>query len=79
MTSTHFNGVLTLAETDSYADGNGFNDNARSGYSGPRPRLMHISIGSIHILSVSVSGSINEPLNGNIRKKYGDFNERTYY
>ena len=35
-----------------------------SGYSGPRPRLMQISIGSVCILSVlvSVSGSVNEPL-----------------
>ena len=44
-----------------------FNDNARKCYSGPRPRPEQISIGSAHILSVSVSvwvsvsGSVNEP------------------
>ena len=38
-----------------------------SGYIGPRPRPMQIAIGSVHILlvsiSLSVSGSIYEPLN----------------
>ena len=36
----------------------------RSGYSEPRDRLMQISTGSAHILSVSVSvsGSVKEPL-----------------
>ena len=32
-----------------------------SSYRGPRLRPMQISIGSEHILSVSVSGSANEP------------------
>ena len=38
--------------------------NFGSGYSGPKPKLMQISIGSVHILSVSVSvsDSVNEPL-----------------
>ena len=39
-------------------------------FSWPRPRLIHISIGSVHILlvlvsvSISVSDSVNEPYGG---------------
>ena len=45
----------TKAETDSCTNGIEFNDKLGIGYSGRRIRLMHISIGSVHILSVSIS------------------------
>ena len=49
--------VFTLAETeiDSYTDGMGSVIMLGSGYIGPSPRLTQISIGSVHILSASVS------------------------
>ena len=54
---------LILVDTDSYTDRIGFNDNIRKcGYSGPGLRPMQNSIGSVHILLISVSGSVNEPL-----------------
>ena len=55
--------LFTLAETDSYADGIGFNANVWKWLQCPRLRLVQFCIGFVHVLSVSVSvsGSVNEP------------------
>ena len=55
----------TYSETDSYPMELDLMIMLESGYSGPRPKPIQISIGSVHIfsvlVSVSVTGRANEP------------------
>ena len=57
-----FTPTETYAKTDYYTVDLGLMITFGSGYSGHRPKPVRIFIGSVHILSVSVSGNVNEPL-----------------